>query len=181
MQELVELARGGDRDAFSALAAASVDRLYAIAHRILRDTDRAQDAVQQALLAAWRDLPQLRDPARFEAWLHRLLVRSCYEDARRQRAFQANVAVLRIEPHESDGSGRLADRDVLERAFRRLSVEQRAVVVLHHYIGLPLTEVALSLGIPEGTARSRLHYAIRGLRAAVDAEDGSVSRTGHTA
>lgn len=174
VRDLVELASQGDRDAFTALAAASVDRLYAIAYRILRDVARAEDAVQSALLEAWRDLPHLRDHDKFEPWLRRLLVRSCYDEAKRQRAFVANLRVVSIEPAESDTSSDLADRDQLERAFRRLPTEQRAVVVLHHYLGLPLTEVAASLQIPIGTARSRLHYAMRGLRAAVEADTRSV-------
>ena len=145
VQDLVERASRGDRDAFAALASGSVDRLFAVARRILQDHDRAQDAVQTALLGAWRDLPSLRDPSRFQPWLHRLLVRACYDEARRQRAFTATVRVLRVEPSEADASGWLADRDELDHAFRRLTVEQRAVVVLHFYAGLALTEVSEGL------------------------------------
>ncbi|HSH21769.1 MAG TPA: RNA polymerase sigma factor [Candidatus Caenarcaniphilales bacterium] len=171
MQDLVELARQGDRDAFASIAHGSVDRMFAVARRILQDHDRAQDAVQSALLGAWRDLPSLRDPSRFQQWLHRLLVRACYEEARKQRAFSANVRVISHEPAQPDSSGWLADRDQLERGFRRLSVEQRAVVVLHFYVGLGLTEVSEVLAIPEGTVRSRLHYALRALRATRDGTD----------
>ena len=181
MLELIDQAKGGDRDAFGMLAASSIDRLYAIAIRVVHDRDRAEDAVQSALLKAWRDLPSLRDPARFDAWLHRLLLRACYDEARRQRAFMASVSVVSVEPGEADGSGRIADRDQLERAFRRLPIDQRAVIVLHHYEGLPLTEVADALGIPVGTARSRLHYALRTLRGAVEADDRSVVSEGRTA
>ena len=170
MDDLVERASRGDRDAFAALAATSVDRLFAIARRILQDHDRAQDAVQSALLGAWRDLPSLRDPARFQQWLRRLLVRACYEEATKQRAFRMNVRVVSIEPSVADSSGALADRDQLERAFRRLTVEQRSVIVLHLYLGLAMTEVSQTLAIPEGTARSRLHYALRILRGSLDAE-----------
>ncbi|MBA3778964.1 MAG: sigma-70 family RNA polymerase sigma factor [Chloroflexi bacterium] len=169
MQDLVDRAQQGDRDAFAALASSSVDRLYATAQRILRDTERAHDAVQETLLEAWRDLPQLRQTARFDAWLYRVLVRACYRQARRDRSFQATIRVLHSEPAESDASQLVADRDLLERAFNRLSVDQRAVVVLHHYVGLDLVEVAAALGIPVGTARSRLHYALRGLRFAIGA------------
>jgi RNA polymerase sigma-70 factor (ECF subfamily) len=179
--ELIERARQGDRDAFGVLAASSVDRLYAIAVRIVHDRDRAEDAVQSALLSAWRDLPSLREPARFDAWLHRLLVRACYDEARKQRAHVANIRVVSAEPGEADASARFADRDQLERAFRRLPIEQRSVVVLHHYRGLPLNEVADVLRIPVGTARSRLHYALRVLRAAVEADDRSVVSEGRTA
>ena len=170
MDDLVERASRGDREAFAALAATSVDRLFAIARRILQDHDRAQDAVQSALLGAWRDLPSLRDPARFQAWLRRLLVRACYEEADKQRAFRMNVRVLSIEPAVADSSGALADRDQMERAFRRLTIEQRSVIVLHFYVGLGMTEVSQTLAIPEGTARSRLHYALRILRGVLDAE-----------
>jgi RNA polymerase sigma-70 factor (ECF subfamily) len=167
----VERAQGGDQDAFAALASASVDRSYAIAYRILRDMHKAQDATQQALLSAWRDLPSLRDPERFEAWLHRLVVRACYAEAARDRRWGARV---RLIPSDSsavpDSASALADRDELERGFRRLSPEQRAVLVLHHYLGYPLTEIAETLGIPVGTARSRLHYATRQLRAAIEAD-----------
>jgi RNA polymerase sigma-70 factor (ECF subfamily) len=171
MLDLVERARKGDRDAFGTLAANSIDRLYAMAVRVLHDRVRAEDAVQTALMRAWRDLPTLRDPARFEAWIHRLLLRACYDEARKHRAFVANVKVVSVEPEEADTSGRLADRDQLEQAFRRLPVEQRAVIVLHHYQGKPLTEVAELLGIPVGTARSRLHYALRTLRSVLELDE----------
>jgi RNA polymerase sigma-70 factor, ECF subfamily len=179
--DLVDRARKGDRDAFGTLAALSVDRLYAIAVRIVQHRERAEDAVQSALLVAWRDVPSLRDPARFDAWLYRLVVRACYEEARRQRTYVANVRMLSVEPAVADGSGALADRDQLERAFRRLPIEQRAVIVLHHYGALPLNDVADALGIPVGTARSRLHYALRTLRAAIDADGRPVVPEGRIA
>jgi RNA polymerase sigma-70 factor (ECF subfamily) len=179
--DLIDRARNGDSDAFGALAAASIDRLYAIAVRVVHDRDRAEDAVQSTLLKAWRDLPSLRDPARFDAWLHRLLIRACYDEAQRQRAYVASVRVVSIEPSEVDAAGQLADRDQVERAFLRLPLEQRAVIVLHHYQGMPLTEVAEALGIPVGTARSRLHYALRTLRGAVEADERSVISEGRTA
>ena len=174
MQDLVELASRGDRDAFAALASASVDRLFAIARRILQDHERAQDAVQSALMGAWQHLPSLRDPARFQQWLNKLLVRACYEESRKDQAYRATVRVIPMEPFEPDQSGWLANRDQLERAFRRLNVEQRAVVVLHFYLGLALKEAAEILGIPEGTARSRLHYALRIMRGAIEADDRRV-------
>ncbi len=170
--ELVERARQGDQQAFSALAAAHVDRCYALAFRILRDPHRAQDATQQALIGAWRDLPDLRDPERFDAWLHRLVVHACYTEARTERRWTARVRVIPLEPPVSPDPARgVAARDELDHAFRLLTPEQRAVVVLHHHLGYPLTEIAATLGIPEGTARSRLHYAVRQLRAALDADD----------
>jgi RNA polymerase sigma-70 factor, ECF subfamily len=167
--ELVERASRGDREAFNSLAASHVDRCYALAYRILRDPHRAQDATQQALLGAWRDLATLRDPERFDAWLHRLVVHACYTEARGERRWTARVRVITSDlPVAPDVARSVADRDELETAFRRLSPEQRAVVVLHHHLGYPLTEIADTLGIPVGTARSRLHYAVRQLRMALD-------------
>ena len=169
--DLVIRAQRGDEEAFASLAVAAGDRLHAVAHRILRDIDLAEDATQQALLAIWRDLPQLRDPARFDAWSYRLLVRACYSEGRRTRHWTPNMHLLPSdEPMQADGSATVDDRDQLERAFRRLSIDHRAVVVLHHYLDWPLDRVAESLGVPAGTVRSRLHHAMRGLRAALDAD-----------
>jgi RNA polymerase sigma-70 factor (ECF subfamily) len=174
---LVELAQHGDEEAFASLAVACGDRLHAVAHRILRDTTLAEDATQQALLTIWRDLPQLRDPARFDAWSYRLLVRACYAEARRTRQWTPSIRVLPADqPDVAEGLSSVVDRDQLERGFRRLSVDHRAVVVLHHYLDLPLDEVAETLGVPVGTVRSRLHHAMRGLRAALDADARPASR-----
>ena len=172
-RDLVEQARRGDREAFAVLVHQVSDSLYAVAHRILRDSGLAEDALQNALVLAWRRLPHLREPDRFEAWIHRILVHACYDESQRARQWTSTIRVLPIDgPSTPDGAAALADRDELERAFRRLSLEQRAVFVLHHYVGLPLVEVAELLDIPAGTALSRLHYAIAGLRDAllVDAE-----------
>jgi RNA polymerase sigma-70 factor (ECF subfamily) len=169
--ELVVRAQHGDEEAFASLAVAVGDRLHAVAHRILRDIDVAEDATQQALLSIWRDLPQLRDPARFDAWSYRLLVRACYAEARRTRRWAPNLRLLPAdEPAAVDELSSVVDRDQLERGFRRLSIDHRAVVVLHHYLDLTLSDVAEALGVPEGTVRSRLHYAMRGLRAAMAAD-----------
>jgi RNA polymerase sigma-70 factor (ECF subfamily) len=169
--ELIRRAQRGDEEAFASLAVAIGDRLHAVSHRILRDVDVAEDATQQALLTIWRDLPQLRDPARFDAWSYRLLVRACYAEGRRSRQWAPNLRILPVdEPAAGDDSSRVVDRDQLERGFRRLSIDHRAVVVLHHYLDLPLEEVAEALGVPIGTVRSRLHYAMRGLRAALEAD-----------
>ena len=174
--DLVERARQGDRDAFAALVHALSDRLYAVAFRILRDTGLAEDALQNALVSAWRQLPHLRDADRVEAWFQRVLVNACYVEVRRNRRWAANVRVLPdLGPATPDATRLVADRDELDRAFRRLPMDQRAVFVLHHYIGLPLVEVAATLGIPAGTARSRLHYATRALRTAVEASRGAVT------
>ena len=175
--DLVTRAQHGDEGAFASLAVACGDRLHAVAHRILRDTDLAEDATQQALLAIWQDLPQLRDPARFDAWSYRLLVRACYAEGRRTRRWTPNMRLLSSdEPRQADGTSAVVDRDQLERGFRRLSIDHRAVVVLHHYLDLSLDEVAETLGVPAGTVRSRLHHAMRGLRAALDADARPTTR-----
>lgn len=182
VRDLVVQAQNGDRDAFAALVHMTSDRMYALATRILRDSDLSEDALQGALITAWRQLPTLRDPDRFEAWVRRLLVHACYAEARRRRTWAANVRVLPIDgPAGPDDNLAIDDRDALDRAFRRLSVEQRAVFVLHYHVGLQLTEVAETLGIPAGTARSRLHYATRVLRAAIDADATPVARKGRMA
>ncbi len=169
--ELVQRAMGGDQDAFASIAAQSMDGCYGLAYRILRDPERAQDAAQQALLGAWRTLPTLRDPARFDAWLHRLVVNACYVESRGERRRIAHIRVLNVEARAVPDIARsVATKDDLEHAFRLLSPEHRAVVVLHHHLGYPLTEIASTLGIPVGTARSRLHYGVRQLRAALDPE-----------
>jgi len=143
----------------------------AIAVRILRDADQAEDAVQAALIVAWREIRTLRDPERFEPWLHRILTNECYAEARRRRRWSAGVRVIPVA--EQAGAGDILtidDRDQLERAFRRLTLEQRAILVFHHHLGLRLPEVAERLGIPLGTAKSRLHYATGALRASLEAD-----------
>lgn len=169
--ELVERAAEGDHDAFSELVRLDGDRCYAIAIGIVRDRERAQDVVQQAYLLAWRDLPRLRDPERFEPWLHRILVRCCYQEARRFRRWTIGVVALPVdgqsEPGRSDSTVSVADRDALERAFADLSPEHRAVVILHHHIGWSVQEVAEIVGVPAGTVKSRLHHATRNLRASI--------------
>ena len=169
--ELVRRAQEGDEGAFASLAVALGDRLHNASVRILRDLDLAEDATQQAIVAIWRDLPQLRDLSRFEAWAYRILVRICYAEARRERRWSPKLRVLdRDAGSFGEDMEAVVRRDQLERGFRRLSVEQRAVVVLHHYLDMPLAEVSETLGIPAGTVRSRLFYAMRGLRAALDAD-----------
>jgi RNA polymerase sigma-70 factor (ECF subfamily) len=176
-RDLVIRAQNGDEEAFASLAVAAGDRLHAVAHRILRDIDLAEDATQQALLNVWRDLPRLRDPARFDAWSYRLLVRACYSEARRTRRWAPNLQLLPVDiPTDAEGLGMVVDRDQLERGFRRLSIDHRAVVVLRHYLDLPLDEVADVLGVPVGTVRSRLHHAMRGLRAALEADARPTAR-----
>jgi RNA polymerase sigma-70 factor (ECF subfamily) len=167
---LVEAAQRGDHDAFEALAIGAADRLFAIARLILRDSHMAEDAVQETLVHAWRDLPGLRDPERFDAWLHRLLVNACADEGRQRRRWSAEIQLVRTEPVVDDAIGSMVDRDQLERGFRCLKPEQRAVVVLHYYLGLTAAEVAETIGIPVGTAKSRLHYGTETLRAALEAD-----------
>jgi RNA polymerase sigma-70 factor, ECF subfamily len=165
---LVERAMAGDHDAFAGLVDIAGDQLFAIAFRILRDVERAEDAVQQAYLLAWRELPSLRNPERYRPWLHRLLVNACYEESRRWSRWRGRVRALPVEgPSGPDSSIPVAERDSLERAFGKLSPEHRAVFVLHHHVGLPLNDVADAVGVPLGTVKSRLHYATRSLRAAL--------------
>ncbi len=170
-QDLVVRAQRGDHDAFASLAAASITRLDATARLILRDPELAQDAVQEALVRAWRDLPGLRDPERFDAWLRRLLVHACLDEARARRRHRFEVELRPVDDRsQPDGVGALAVRDELERGFRRLEPEQRAVIVLHFYLGLAVPEVAQTIGVPVGTAKSRISRALQALRAALDAE-----------
>ena len=166
----------GTRGAFASLCVVVGNRLHAIAHRILRDADLADDAAQQALLSIWEDLPQLREPARFEGWAYRVLVRACYTEAKKVRRSAPNLRILHVETSDHGGLASIADRDQLERAFQRLSVDHRAVVVLRHYLDLSEPEVAEALGVPAGTVRSRLFYAMRALRAALDADARPVAR-----
>lgn len=170
-RDLVEQARHGDRAAFTVLVNQVSDSLYAVAYRILRDAGLAEDALQDALILAWRRLPHLRETERFEAWIHRILVNACYDESRRARRWTANIRILPVDgPSIPDESAAIAARDELDRMFRRLPMDQRAVFVLHHYLGLPLVEIAEMLEIPAGTVRSRLHYATYGLRAALAAD-----------
>ena len=170
-RELLAAAQRGDEAAFVDLIRARSNRLFAIAHRVLRDVDRAEDALQDALVIAWRDLRGLRDPDRFDAWLTRVVVHVCISQATRERRRAANLRVLPIEgPAAPDELLAVADRDLLERGFRRLPPDQRAILVLHHFLGYAPSEIAETLGIPPGTARSRLFNAHRAMRAALDAD-----------
>ncbi len=168
---LVDRARQGDAEAFGTLARTVGDRCMAIAFRILRDADLADEAVQATLVTAWRELQALRDPDRFEPWLHRILTNECYELSSQRRRWSPDIHVLPSIPRsESDDFLTVDDRDQLDRAFRRLTIEQRTVLVFHHYLGLSLAEVAERVGIPLGTAKSRLHHATLAMRASVEAD-----------
>ena len=181
-RDLVSSAQRGDRAAFVDLMHPRVDSLFALAQRILRDVDRAEDALQDALVIAWRDLRGLRDPDRFDAWLRRVVVRECIDQATRERRRVANLRVLPVDgPTAPDDLLTLADRDQLERGFQRLPPDQRAILVLHHYEGYAPSEIAEILGIPPGTARSRLHHAHRAMRAALDADARLATAGGQSA
>jgi len=170
-RELLAAAQRGDEAAFVDLIRVRSNRLFAIAHRILRDIDRAEDALQDALVIAWRDLRGLRDPDRLDAWLTRVLVHVCIAHATRERRRTANLRMLPVDgPAAPDELLSIADRDLLERGFRRLPPDQRAVLVLHHFLGYAPSEMAEILGIPPGTARSRLFNAHRAMRAALEAD-----------
>jgi RNA polymerase sigma factor (sigma-70 family) len=170
-RDLVQRAQTGDREAFSELIRMSFSRLHGIATLILGDRDRAEDATQDALVAAWRDLRGLRDPDRFDAWLRRLLVRTCYREARRDRALRRlEVNVDPLPGVVPDGSDIVGDRDELQRGFSHLDADQRALLVLHFYLQLPVQETAEALGIPVGTVKSRVSRTTALLRASLEAE-----------
>lgn len=180
-RELILRAQGGDHDAFSVLVERSVAPLHRVARLILRDDERASDALQDAFLRAWLDIRAVRDPDRFEAWLYRLLVRSCYREAdrmRRRRFHEIRVEAIDVAVRPSGPD--IVQRDFLERGFRALSAEHRAVLVVRHYLGLSDGEAADALGIPVGTYKSRLNRAAHALRAALEAQDrapGAIAET----
>jgi RNA polymerase sigma-70 factor (ECF subfamily) len=177
--ELVERARRGDHAAFEQLAAASVDRLFAVASRVLRDQAAAEDAVQEALLRAWRDLRVLRDPERWDAWLYRLLLNACRDEQRRRRRKPVAVLAQAVD-HASvnDHTDAVARRDELERGLSHLTVEHRMALAMHFFLDMRPGEIADLLGIPEGTAVSRIHYGSRALRAAVEADVRATATSG---
>ena len=175
---LVEQARKGDREAFALLVHQVSGSLFAVAQRILRDQALAEDALQNALVLAWRQLPRLREPDRFEAWIHRILVNACYAEAKRASKWSANVVVLPVDgPASRDTTQDVVIRDALDRGFRRLPTEQRAAFVLHHYLGWSVAEIAENLGVPAQTIKSRIRYATSTLRAGLDADARTTSLT----
>jgi len=175
---LVERAAKGDREAFDLVVTTVIDQLYGLARIILRDADLAEDAVQEALIHCWRELPKLRDATRFDAWLQRLLVNAAVDQHRRRRRLRSVVTVLPQASADRDFTADLAIADELKAAFERLRIEQRTVLVLHHYLGLAPAEIAEVLHVPVGTAKSRLHYATQSMRAAVEAGMRSAPASG---
>lgn len=179
--QLIGRAKRGDKEAFTTLVLHFGDRLYSIAYRILRDSGRAEDAVQQVFLTAWRELRRLRDDDRLEAWLYRLLVNACYAEVRHTRRWQPGLRLITevdTGPTTDDAQLSVAVRDELERAFRRLSGEQRAVLVMHHYLGFSGAEIGEVLGLSPGTVRSKLHYARQEMRAAIEANSRAIATGG---
>jgi RNA polymerase sigma-70 factor, ECF subfamily len=176
---IVERARDGDHAAFAVVAEASIGHLTAVARLILRDEERAQDAVQDALIAAWKGIRSLRDPDRLDAWLHRLLVRACYAHAGRGRIHHVTEIAFPdgLDLGGPDEHRTVERRDELERGMRRLSAGQRAVLVATYYLDLPAPEAADMLGIPVGTLKSRLNRALQGLRGAIEADSRPASDT----
>jgi RNA polymerase sigma factor (sigma-70 family) len=173
----VERARNGDHEAFSAIAVELSDRLFGVAHRILRNFDSASDALQVALVRMWRDLPGLRDPDLIESWAFRVLVNACKDELRSSRRLSVEVRALRGDASSiTDSANSVADRETIERAFRKLPADQRAVIVLQYYRQLTLPEIAVALGLPVGTVRSRAHYAKQSLRAAIEADERPPTR-----
>jgi RNA polymerase sigma-70 factor (ECF subfamily) len=172
-QELVEQARGGDTGAFEALARVTARRLFPVAHRIVRDSDAAEDAVQQTLVTIWKELPRLRDTQRFEAWSYRIVTRVAFEEIKRRKRRQQLAEITPDHVTAQDGTASVETRDEIERAFERLSPEHRAVVVLRFYADLPIKEIGYALGIPTGTVGSRLHRAIADLRQLIEQGDPS--------
>jgi RNA polymerase sigma-70 factor (ECF subfamily) len=169
--EVVSRAISGDQDAFAAIAGTHVDQLYAVAFRICRDASVAEDATQRALLEMWRHVRDVRSPDRFERWSYRVLVRACYQELRGQRRWHRALEAIPSRSTLDDESEAVIERDVLRQAFRRVPMEQRAVIVLHHYVDLPFPRIAEILQIPIGTVRSRLFYGMRSLRGALEANE----------
>ncbi|HET7830190.1 MAG TPA: RNA polymerase sigma factor [Candidatus Limnocylindrales bacterium] len=179
---LVERAQAGDRDAYEQLARGAARRLFLVASRILGDIDEAEDAVQRTLLAMWQDLPRLRDPDRFEAWTYRMVVHQCRNAGRRERRMGVRVVDLNVDLRSNlDHEGDVVLHDQLRRAFDNLSPDHRTVVVLRHLVGMPIGDIAEVTGVPAGTVASRLHHAMRAMRASIDAGERLPEREGQPA
>lgn len=177
---LVERARDGDRHAFDRLVAARLPQTYRLAKAITGHPGDAEDVTQEAFLQAWRNLPRLREPARFDAWFGRILVNEA-RMALRRRDRVMTVPVDAIDVRDDDAPGyvpaaldpsidAIAHGDALQRAIDQLSVDQRTILALHHVEERPVAETAAFLGIPVGTAKWRLHEARAALERAMESQ-----------
>ena len=177
-RDLVERAKAGDLDAFAQLVKASAPRLRGVANLILRDIDRAEDALQDALLLAWRDIRALRDPDAWDAWLRRLTVRACYKAAGKERRRSKVELHVQADPgiaRTADASAHVAEREWVLGELGQLDIDRRTVLVLHYYLDLSLPEVAEILDIPYGTVTSRLHRGLEQMRRSMRIEAGPTS------
>ena len=172
----------GDREAFGALASLSLPRLVGTAGLILGNRDVAQDAAQDALVRAWRDLPRLRDPDRFDGWLYRILVRACHDQRRRRGdrmpGLQSHIGAVYAAP---DPAISVTERAAVAAGLARLTPDQRVVLVLRYYLDLPLDAIAEAIGAPAGTVKSRLHRALNAMEAALAAEARATAQQEGTA
>ena len=170
-QDLVVRVQQGDQRAFEQLTLTDYPRLFRVAHGVLGDRHLAEDATQQAFLDIWRDIRRLRDPSKYEGWSYRLLVRVCYAEAKQRPRW---LAVADAAPADgtraADVFGAVDDRDQLERGFQRLSIDHRAVLVLHFLLGMTPEQVAEALGISRWAVYARLERATKALRAALEAD-----------
>jgi RNA polymerase sigma-70 factor (ECF subfamily) len=165
-------AQAGDREAFAALVDLETDRAHRLTYAVLRSAPDAEDALQDAFLRAWRDLPMLRDPDRWSAWFRRLVLTASLDRARR-------IRVRRLEPlgngelqASSDVTPGLAEQEEVLQAIAQLRPEDRALIQLRYSLDLTLPDAAEALGIPLGTAKSRLHRALARLRHELGEPDG---------
>ncbi len=173
--ELVHRALNGDVDAFDALVAGRIEQMVRLAMANVGNEADARDATQDALAAIWRELPSLRQPERFAAWADRILVNRCRLTLKRRGRRAVREFALPSDdppgvPTASGPEGDVLRRQALQTAFEELDADARALLVLHHLAELPLVEIAARLGIPVGTAKSRLHAARQRLARALESE-----------
>ena len=169
---LVERARHGDPAAFETLLSGRLDKLFRTAWAILGSEADARDAIQEACLATWRQLPRLRDVERFDAWLSRILINACLLKLR-QRARVREIPMMPAHDRPAPAGGdpdAIGEADAISRAFDRLTPDARAILVLHHLRHEPVSSIAASLGIPVGTVKWRLHAARAALETALAGE-----------
>jgi RNA polymerase sigma-70 factor (ECF subfamily) len=173
--QLIEAARRGDREAFDAIVRTRLDTVYRTAFTILGHAADAQDATQETFVAAWRNLPGLRDTNRFDAWLGRITINACKMALRRRGTVrEISIDLPDAQQPATGGAGpaaEAAEAEVFDRAFARLSVDDRAILVLHHHQELGIAEIADRLAVPNGTVKSRLHRARHALQRALDREN----------